>query len=308
MLADKSSSAGRLLFLFFRHARARSLLCVRLHRRNNFCGQLIAEDSTSAKWAHPFHRHSRWLYMLLSSSFRVQHCFFFFFFFFFNFSGHSLCSEHCSQLEHCVASVFSVYIIIPRFSSFFFYLFIYLFPDKDVFKRLNFWEVYVSLSSEWSKVFFFSLNKKTVWWTWNCEKDTTAKTHQETVTSYLKLPLLLQSTLFHAALLAAWNLFLPSTIALFNSLPSSVVSCSSKSGFTRAQDCHFSSDKFSFGLSWPSFFFFKFFLFFFCFFFLLFSFLLYPLYLLSIFVLSSKELLHISLQRVLLGNPCKTYQ
>ena len=79
-----------------------------------------------------------------------------------------------------------------RFSSFFFYLFIYLFPDKDVFLRLNFWEV--SLSSERSKV-FFSL-KKTVWWTWNCEKDTTAKTHQETVTSYLKLPLFLQSTLF----------------------------------------------------------------------------------------------------------------
>ena len=48
--------------------------------------------------------------------------------------------------------------------------------------------------------------------------------------------------------------FLPSTIALFNSLPSSVVSCSSKSGFTRALDRHFSSDKFSFGLSWPSFF------------------------------------------------------
>ena len=119
-----------------------------------------------------------------------------------------------------------------------------------MFKRLNFWEV--SLSSEWSKV-FFSL-KKTVWWTWNCEKDTTAKTHQETVTSYLKLPLFLQSTLFSCrALLAAWNLFLPSTIALFNSLPSSVVSCSSKSGFTRALDRHFSSDKFSFGLSWPSF-------------------------------------------------------
>ena len=50
----------------------------------------------------------------------------FFFCFVFNFSGHSLCSEHCSQLEHCVASVFSVYIIILRFSSFFsIYLFIY---------------------------------------------------------------------------------------------------------------------------------------------------------------------------------------
>ena len=43
--------------------------------------------------------------------------------------------------------------------------------------------------------------------------------------------------------------FLSSTIALFNSLPSSVFSCSSKSGFTHALDRHFSSDKFSFGLS-----------------------------------------------------------
>ena len=62
-------------------------------------------------WAHP------------SESSTV---FFYFFLFFLNFSGHSLCSEHCSQLEHCVASVFSVYIIILRFSSFFsIYLFIY---------------------------------------------------------------------------------------------------------------------------------------------------------------------------------------
>ena len=52
--------------------------------------------------------------------------FLFFIIFIFYFSGHSLCSEHCSQLEHCVASVFSVYIIILRFSSFFsIYLFIY---------------------------------------------------------------------------------------------------------------------------------------------------------------------------------------
>ena len=113
---------------------------------------------------------------------------------------------------------------------------------------------------------FSFLLKKTVWWTWNCEKDTSTKTPQETVTSYLKLPLCFcRVHFFHAALLAAWNLFLPSTIALFNSLPSSVVSCSSKSGFTRALDRHFSSDKFSFGLSWPSFR--SFFLFFFCFFF-----------------------------------------
>ena len=40
-----------------------------------------------------------------------------FFFFFFFFSGHSLCSEHCSQLEHCVAST--------KVQQFFFYLFIY---------------------------------------------------------------------------------------------------------------------------------------------------------------------------------------
>ena len=93
------------------------------NRRNNFCGQLIAEDSTSAKWAHPFHRHSRWLYMLLSSSFRVQHCFFFVFFF--NFSGHSLCSEHCSQLEHCVACSFSVHYYTKVQQFFSIYLFIY---------------------------------------------------------------------------------------------------------------------------------------------------------------------------------------
>ena len=43
--------------------------------------------------------------------------------------------------------------------------------------------------------------------------------------------------------------FLPSAIALFNSLPSSVVSWSSKIAFTRALDRHFSFDKFSFGLS-----------------------------------------------------------
>ena len=49
--------------------------------------------------------------------------------------------------------------------------------------------------------------------------------------------------------------FLPPYIVLFSSLPSSVVSCSSKSASTRAVDRHFSSDKFSFGLSWPFFFF-----------------------------------------------------
>ena len=109
-----------------------------------------------------------------------------------------------------------------RFSSFFsIYLFIYF-----QIKRLNFWEV--SLSSEWSKV-FFSL-KKTVWWTWNSEKDTAAKTHQESVTSYLKWPLFLQSTLFSCRTSRRLKSFSPIYIALFNSLPSSVVSCSSKSG------------------------------------------------------------------------------
>ena len=42
--------------------------------------------------------------------------------------------------------------------------------------------------------------------------------------------------------------FLPSTVTLFNSLPSSAVSCSSKSSFTHAIDLHFVEDKFSFGL------------------------------------------------------------
>ena len=66
---------------------------------------------------------------------RVQHCFFFVFFF--NFS--CLCSEHCSKLEHSVASVFTVYIIILRFSSLFlFYLFIYFQRKMYVFRRLNF--------------------------------------------------------------------------------------------------------------------------------------------------------------------------
>ena len=62
------------------------------------------------------------------------------------------------------------------------------------------------------------------------------------------------------------EVFSPIYYSLFNSLPSSVVSCSSKIGFTRALDRHFSSDKFSFGLSWPSFL--SFFLFSFCFLFL----------------------------------------
>ena len=42
--------------------------------------------------------------------------------------------------------------------------------------------------------------------------------------------------------------FLPSTVTLFNSLPSSAVSCSSKSSFKHAIDLHFVEDKFSFGL------------------------------------------------------------
>ena len=42
--------------------------------------------------------------------------------------------------------------------------------------------------------------------------------------------------------------FLPSTETLFNSLPSSAVSCSSKRSFKHAIDLHFVEDKFSFGL------------------------------------------------------------
>ena len=42
--------------------------------------------------------------------------------------------------------------------------------------------------------------------------------------------------------------FLPSTVTLLNSLPSSAVSCSSKSSLKHALDLHFVEDKFSFGL------------------------------------------------------------
>ncbi len=45
------------------------------------------------------------------------------------------------------------------------------------------------------------------------------------------------------------NGFLPSSIALFNSLPSSLSSSSTRSSFLRSLDCHFLHDKFSFGLS-----------------------------------------------------------
>ena len=83
----------------------------------------------------------------------------------------------------------------------------------------------------------------------------------------------------HGAILAAWSLF-SHLLLFFNSLPSSVVSCSSKSAFTRAPDRPFSSDKFSFVTV-------------ICF--------LCNRYLLSIPALSSKERLHSSL--VLIGNP-----
>ena len=46
----------------------------------------------------------------------------------------------------------------------------------------------------------------------------------------------LQSTLFSCRTSRRFKSFLPSTIALFNFLPSSVVSCSSKSGITRGLD------------------------------------------------------------------------
>ena len=45
------------------------------------------------------------------------------------------------------------------------------------------------------------------------------------------------------------NSFLPASLALFNSLPASVTSCSSKSAFLSALDKYFLPDKFNFGLS-----------------------------------------------------------
>ena len=110
--------------------------------------------------------------------------------------------------------------------------------------------------------------------------------------------------------------FLVSAISLYNSLPQSVSSCSSKHSFAQALNHHFASDKFSFGISWV-------FEYFFCLFFFVFrtfsfstSFSLslslslslsFSIYFLLIF--SSplfKESLNIS-QFVLFGNPCKTY-
>ena len=44
--------------------------------------------------------------------------------------------------------------------------------------------------------------------------------------------------------------FLVSAISLYNSLPQSVSSCSSKHSFAQALNHHFASDKFSFGISW----------------------------------------------------------
>ena len=57
--------------------------------------------------------------------------------------------------------------------------------------------------------------------------------------------------------------FLVSAISLYNSLPQSVSSCSSKHSFAQALNHHFASDKFSFGISWVFWvFFLSFFLFF----------------------------------------------
>ena len=46
------------------------------------------------------------------------------------------------------------------------------------------------------------------------------------------------------------NSFLPASLVLFNSLPASVTSCSSKPAFLSALDKYFLPDKFNFGLSW----------------------------------------------------------
>ena len=43
--------------------------------------------------------------------------------------------------------------------------------------------------------------------------------------------------------------FLPASIVLYNSLPASISSCSSRSLFTNALNCHFSHDMYSFGLT-----------------------------------------------------------
>ena len=101
--------------------------------------------------------------------------------------------------------------------------------------------------------------------------------------------------------------FLVSAISLYNSLPQSVSSCSSKHSFAQALNHHFASDKLFFFLS-------------FLFFFRTFSFstsfslslslslsLSFSIYFLLIFSFPLfKESLNIS-QFVLFGNPCKTY-
>ena len=49
------------------------------------------------------------------------------------------------------------------------------------------------------------------------------------------------SSVFHRS-------FLPSALKIFSALPSPVVACSCLSSFLRLLDCHFSSDRFTFGL------------------------------------------------------------
>ena len=122
LLAEKSSSAGRItkapvlvlsscqgtIIVYSVAQTGETIHC----RRLNFCEVSSSFSQTLSLALHD----------VRSSSFRVQHCFFF------KFSG--LCSEHCSKLEHCVASVFSMYIIILRFSSFFFFS-IYIFISRE---------------------------------------------------------------------------------------------------------------------------------------------------------------------------------
>ena len=68
--------------------------------------------------------------------------------------------------------------------------------------------------------------------------------HPPSVDYCLRNPLSLAAP--HCRIVHRLKSFLPSTVTLFNSLPSSAVSCSSKRSFTHTIDLHFV--KFSFGL------------------------------------------------------------
>ena len=150
-------------------------------------------------------------------------------------------------------------------------------------------------------------------WTWNCEKETTAKKHQETVTTELsQVASVFAEYTFSCRTSRRLKSFLQSTIALFNSFPLSVVTCLSKSGFTHALDRHFSADNFTSScLVCPDrLFFLSFFLFSSCFLFLFFfSFLSFcTLFISSLYLFSLPSYVFTLVSLVLRGNPCKTYK